>query len=64
MSNQTPNPKPEAAEYLCRIKLPIPIQFVAQLAGLFPGENIRMKDEGGYPCIFDSENADVEARQQ
>jgi hypothetical protein len=43
--------------YICRIKLPLPIQFVAQLAGLYPGENIRMKDEGGYLCIFDSANA-------
>ena len=45
----------ELAGYLCRIKLPLPIRFVADLAELFPGKNIRMKDEGGYLCIF-SEN--------
>lgn len=46
----------ELAGYLCRIKLPLPVRFVADLVGLFPGKNIRMKDEGGYLCIFDSEN--------
>jgi hypothetical protein len=43
------------ARYLCRIKLPLPVRFVADLATLFPGKNVRMKDEGGYLCIF-SEN--------
>lgn len=46
----------ELAGYLCRIKLPLPVRFVADLATLFPGKNVRMKDEGGYLCIF-SENA-------
>jgi hypothetical protein len=50
----------ELAGYLCRIKLPLPVQFVAKLADLFPGENIRMKDEGGYLCIFDSANVTSE----
>lgn len=42
----------ELAGYLCRIKLPLPVRVVADLAKLFPGKNIRMKDEGGYLCIF------------
>jgi hypothetical protein len=46
----------QLAGYLCRIKLPLPIKFVASLAELFPGKNIRMKDEGGYLCVFDPEN--------
>lgn len=45
----------ELAVYLCRIKLPLPVRFVADLAKAFPGKNIRMKDVGGYLCIF-SEN--------
>lgn len=45
----------ELAGYLCRIKLPLPVRFVADLTDVFPGKNIRMKDEGGYLCIF-SEN--------
>jgi hypothetical protein len=43
------------ARYLCRIKLPLPVRFVADLATLFAGKNVRMKDVGGYLCIF-SEN--------
>jgi hypothetical protein len=46
----------ELAGYLCRIKLPLPVRFVADLADAFPSKNIRMKDEGGYLCIF-PENA-------
>jgi hypothetical protein len=42
----------ELAGYLCRIKLPLPVRFVADLADLFTGKNIRMKDVGGYLCIF------------
>lgn len=38
--------------YLCRIKLPLPVRFVADLATLFPGENVRMKDVDGYLCIY------------
>lgn len=51
----------QLAGYLCRIKLPLPVQFAAKLAGQFPGENIRMKDEGGYLCIFDSTNVTTQA---
>lgn len=46
----------ELAGYLCRIKLPLSVRFLADLAKVFPGKNVRMKDEGGYLCIF-SENA-------
>ena len=50
----------ELAGYLCRVKLPLPVKFVANLADVFPGKNVRMKDEGGYLCIF-LENANVTA---
>lgn len=53
----------ELAGYLCRVKLPLPVKFVAGLADAFPGKNVRMKDEGGYLCIF-LENANVVARDQ
>ena len=46
----------ELAGYLCRIKLPLPVRFVADLAKVFPGNNVRMKDVDGYLCIF-QENA-------
>ena len=38
--------------YLCRIKLPLPVKFIADMAKLFPGKNISMKDVDGYLCIF------------
>lgn len=42
--------------YLCRIKLPLPVIFIAQLADIFPGKRIRMTEKSGYLCIFDSQN--------
>lgn len=42
------------AGYLCRIKLPLPAKLVAALTKQFPGETIRMKDEDGYLCIYDT----------
>lgn len=42
----------ELAGYLCRVKLPLPVKFVAGLADTFPGKNVRMKDVDGYLCIF------------
>jgi hypothetical protein len=52
----------QLAGYICRIKLPLPVRFVADLAKVFHGKNIRMKDVDGYLCIF-SENAGGMARE-
>ena len=40
------------SEYLCRIKLPIPMTLLEELVNLFIGQNARMKEEDGYLCIF------------
>jgi hypothetical protein len=55
---QTLNERNELAGYLCRIKLPLSVRFVANLVDVFPGKNVRMKDVDGYLCIF-SVNAGV-----
>jgi hypothetical protein len=54
------NERNELAGYLCRIKLPLSVRFVANLADVFPGKNVRMKDVDGYLCIF-SVNVNMEA---
>ena len=51
----------ELAGYLCRIKLPLPVRFVADLATLFPGKNTRMKDVDGYLCIFRENDQSIRA---
>jgi len=52
LHTQTLNERDELAGYLCRIKLPLSVRFVANLADVFPGKNVRMKDVDGYLCIF------------
>lgn len=42
----------ELAGYLCRVKLPLPVKLIAELAVAFPGKNVRMKDEDGFLCLF------------
>lgn len=48
----------QLAGYLCRIKLPLPMKFLADLAELFPGENVRMKEDVGYLCVFQENGQD------